>query len=69
MKLLLGCVNSAYSLVGYDWDRDGVFWLDEASGKVDQRIVGGRGEIYDVLPWYDDVMQPILRKYSSGVPL
>ncbi|MBQ9405603.1 MAG: hypothetical protein IJU37_02570 [Desulfovibrio sp.] len=26
MKLLLGCVNSAVSLVGYDWDSKTTFW-------------------------------------------
>lgn len=26
MKLLLSCVNSPLSLIGYDWDKDEIFW-------------------------------------------
>lgn len=43
-----------------------LYRLDEETGKVENRtVLWGHGEIYDVLPWRDEVMEPLIRKHFS----
>jgi len=43
-----------------------LYHLNEASGKIESRTVAGPGEIYDVLPWQDDVLQPIIAQHFAS---
>ena len=43
-----------------------IYRLETDTGRVEKRSIPGNGEIYDILPWRDDVMQPIIRKHFSG---
>lgn len=38
-----------------------VFHFDESTGAVDTMKVAPAGEIYDILPWDDAIMQPLMR--------
>lgn len=40
-----------------------LYRLDPASGSIENRVVGGAGEIYDVLPWHDDVLMPLIERH------
>jgi len=40
-----------------------VYFLDDASGRCTSKAVPGAGEIYDVLPWRDDLLGLILRRH------
>lgn len=45
-----------------------LYTLDEASGKVTCAAVAGAGEIYDVLPWDDAVMQALVPVINALPP-
>ena len=50
-------------------DRIEIYHLEEPSGKVARRSIDCAGEIYDILPWRDDLLQPILRQNFPEHPV
>lgn len=43
-----------------------IYRLETATGRVERRSIPGTGEIYDILPWREEVMQPLIRRHFSG---
>ena len=44
-----------------------IYFLEEASGRVEKRIIEGGGEIYDILPWREEILEPIVERHFSNV--
>lgn len=42
-----------------------LFHLDPATDRVAKMFVGGAGEIYDVLPWKDEIVRPLARALNN----
>jgi len=43
--------------------RMAVYRLDEASGTTERKLLPIGGEIYDILPWRENVMHPVIRSH------
>jgi hypothetical protein len=43
-----------------------IYRLDVSTGRLNTRVIEGRGEIYDILPWRDDLLEPIIARYFAG---
>lgn len=42
-----------------------IYHFKEATGRIEKKSLGIPGEIYDILPWKDEIMQPIAQKHFS----
>ncbi len=42
-----------------------LYQFDEHTGKTEKQYLGGQGEIYDVLPWDEELLEPIIAKHFS----
>ncbi len=42
-----------------------VYFFNEATGIIEKKELGIPGEIYDVLPWKNEILQPIIEKHFS----
>ncbi len=42
-----------------------VYFLKESNGEIEKKALGISGEIYDILPWNDEILQPIIEKHLS----
>ncbi len=42
-----------------------IYFFKESTGKIEKKTLGVPGEIYDVLPWNDEILQPIIEKHFS----
>jgi hypothetical protein len=40
-----------------------IYLLNELTGIVQKKSIPGKGEIYDILPWKDEIMEPIIDRY------
>ncbi len=42
-----------------------IYYLNEISGEIEKKSIGIPGEIYDILPYKEDIMQSIIKKHFS----
>ncbi len=42
-----------------------IYHFKETTGRIEKKTLGIPGEIYDILPWKDEIMQPIVQQHFS----
>jgi hypothetical protein len=42
-----------------------IYYFDIISQTVQKKEIQGKGEIYDILPWNDEIMNPIIKHHFS----
>lgn len=41
-----------------------IYHFDMISGNINEKSLGKKGEIYDILPWKDEIMGPLIKHFS-----
>ena len=42
-----------------------IYYFDTLGQKVQKKEIQGKGEIYDILPWHDEIMKPIIKNHFA----
>jgi hypothetical protein len=42
-----------------------IYYFDALTQTVQKKEIQGKGEIYDILPWIDEIMKPIVKHHFS----
>ena len=42
-----------------------IYYFDTLAETVQKKEIPGQGEIYEILPWKDEIMTPIIKRYFS----